>query len=242
MGSILVLAGKEFRGYFQSWVAYLFVAIFFVACFSLFFFVEKFLGVERAEVRGLFAWLPLTLALLVPGLTMRQWAREREMGSIETLLTLPATPGQLVLGKFLGCLGLVAVALVFTLGFPITAEILGDLDWGPVIGGYAAAMLLGAAYVAIGLFVSSWFADQFIALVAAGAICVALAVLSSDMVLAWAEGHGLLRDTLAFFGFWKRFDSIERGVLDFRDVGFYLSVTALFLALNAFRLRLMRWS
>jgi ABC-type transport system involved in multi-copper enzyme maturation permease subunit len=242
MSRILVLASKEFRSYFSSWVAYLFIAIFFIATFSLFFFVEKFFGVGRADARGLFAWLPLTLAFLVPGLTMRQWAREREMGSVEVLLTLPASPWELVVGKFFGCLGLVAVALLFTIGMPITAAWLGDLDWGPVIGGYVAALLLGGAYVAIGLFVSSWFADQFIALIAAGFLCILLAVMSSEAVLAWADGVENLRETLSFVGFWSRFDAIERGVLDLRDIGFYLSVTLLFLFLNSCRLRLMRWS
>lgn len=243
MNRVMVLARKEFRGYFTSWVAYFFIALFVLVSLLLFFFQAEFFAVGRAELRGLFAWFPLTLALLVPGLTMRQWAREREMGSIELLLTLPAKSGELVVGKFLGSTALVAVALAFTLGAPITAACLGDLDTGPVIGGYVAALLLGAAYVAIGLFVSSWFSDQFVALVTGWVVCLFLAALSNpDVLSALAGWPEWALETLSFLGFWSRFEAIERGVLDLRDVGWYVSVTALFLFLNAQRLRLQRWA
>ncbi|MEE9394991.1 MAG: ABC transporter permease [Planctomycetota bacterium] len=243
MSRICVLAAKEFKSFFSSWVAYFFILVFVMASLWFFFFHAEFFGRGRAEIRGLFEWLPLTLAILVPGLTMRQWAREREMGSIELLLTLPASTSELVLGKFFGCLALVFVALLFTLGIPITASSLGDLDWGPVVGGYCAALLLGSAYIAIGLLVSSWFTDQFVALITGWMICVFMAAISHESVLFWATDISkTLADTLGFVGFWSRFDSIERGVLDFRDVAYYLSVTGLFLYLNTCRLRLQRWA
>ena len=243
MNKVMVLAGKEFKGYFSSWLAYIFIACFVLASLTFFFFVEKFLGAGRADVRGFFAWVPITLAFLVPGLTMRQWARENEMGSIELLMTLPASTAELVCGKFLGTLGLVAVALAFTLGVPITAEVLGDLDWGPVFGGYFAALLVGAAYVAIGLFVSTWFSDQFMALLIGWVTCGVLGMMSHEIVLGWmVEWPQWIPDSLSFFGFWGHFKAIERGVLDLRDIIFYLCATGMFLFLNVCRLRFMRWA
>ncbi len=243
MNKALVLAGKEFRSYFSSWLAYIFIALFVAAALISFFFLAEFHGTGRAEIRGFFAWLPLTLALLVPGLTMRQWAKENEMGSIELLMTLPTHTRDLVLGKFIGTMGFVGVAMLFTLGIPITAEIHGDLDWGPVVGGYAAAMLLGGAYTAIGLYLSSWFDDQFPALLLGWVVCGLLAAVGHETVLGWCSGlPDFVSHSFAFIGFWDRFRAIERGVLDFRDVVYYLSVAGLFLFLNVTRIRTRRWT
>lgn len=242
MNKTLVLASKEFRGYFSSWLAYIFIAIFVTASAVTFFYLDPFFSNGRAEVRGFFAWLPLTLAILVPGLTMRQWAKENEMGSIELLMTLPAKTHELVMGKFLGTLSFVAVALVFTFGIPITASVFGDLDWGPVIGGYAAAILLGGVYVALGLFVSSCFNDQFPALLVGWLACGILAAMSHDAVLSWASRlPEIVTESMSFLGLWSRFRAIERGVLDFRDLAYYLACVAVFLYLNVCRLRARRF-
>ena len=243
MNKICVLAAKEFQGYFKSWLAYIFIAIFVMASVVTFFYLDTFFGNGRAEVRGFFAWIPLTLALLVPGLTMRQWARESEMGSIELLMTLPARTHELVIGKFVGTLGFVAVALVFTVGIPLTAATYGDLDWGPVVGGYAAALLLGAVYTAIGLFLSSCFNDQFPALLIGWLVCGLLAGMSHDAVLGWASRlPDVISQFMGFFGLWQRFRAIERGVLDFRDLAYYVSVVGAFLYLNICRLRARRFA
>ncbi|MCA9319983.1 MAG: ABC transporter permease subunit [Planctomycetes bacterium] len=241
MNRIWTVAGREFRGYFNSWLAYIFVVLFVSVSMVAFFYVGEFFGTGRADVSPFFRSLPLTLLFLVPGLTMRQWARENEMGSLEILMTLPAQTWELVTGKFLGTMGLVGVSLLFTIGIPITAATLGELDWGPVIGGYAAGLLLAGAYVAIGLFVSSWFADQFLALVGGAVVCGLFGLLSWPVVMDWAAGlPEFLRDSSRFLGFWSRFDAIQRGVLDLRDILFYLTVTILFLFLNVCRLRLRR--
>lgn len=242
MNASLVMAGKEFRGYFHSLSAYFFIGIFVLCCVLSFFVLEKFFGIGRAEARGFFHWIPGLLALFVPGITMRQWARENEMGSIELLMTLPVGSWQLVLGKFLGCLGLVAVALGFTITIPITVATLGDLDAGPVIGGYFAALFLGAAYVAVGMFVSSWFSDQFVALIVSLALCFTLAFMGHDKVLDWLAGWPSVVSGLRFVGLWPRFQSIERGVFDFRDVAYYVTVTGFFLFLNVAKLRFRRWA
>src|SRR5690606_7671201 len=117
-----------------------------------FFWVADFWARELAAVRPLFRWMPLLMIFLVAALTMRQWSEEQQTGTLEILLTMPVRLVQLVLGKFLAVLGLVVVALALTIFLPITISTLGDMDLGPVIGGYLAAILMAAAYVAIGLF------------------------------------------------------------------------------------------
>ncbi|HGY91046.1 MAG TPA: hypothetical protein ENK43_07725 [Planctomycetes bacterium] len=241
MSRVLVLASKEFKSYFNSWLAYVFIACFVTVSMLAHFYWGEFFGTGRADISPFFRSLPLTLLILVPGLTMRQWARESEMGSIELLMTLPAQGWQLVLGKFLGTLGLVAVALLCTAGIPLTAAWLGDLDWGPVLAGYLAALLLGGAYVALGLFASSWFREQFLALIGSAALCSLFGLMSWPKVLGWASNISETAvSVLGFVGFYGRFEAIQRGVIDFRDVAWYLSITALFLFFNVCRLHLRR--
>lgn len=237
MKSICVMARKEIRSYFHSPLAYIFIGFFVSLSLVFFFFTEEFFGTGRAEVRGFFHWLPATLAMLVCGLTMRQWARENDIGSVELLMTLPASTTEIVLGKFLGSLFLVGLSLLFTLGVPITADIYGALDWGPVIGGYVGAFLMGGAYIAIGLFVSSWFRDQFVALLVSAVICGSFAFASHDMTLGWVAGSPALLSLFESVGFWSRFAGIERGIVEFGDIIYFLSITALFCFLNVAMLR-----
>ncbi len=243
MSKIWVLAGKEFRGYFSSWLAYIFIAAFVLSSVVTFFYLDRFFGNGRAEIRGFFAWLPFTLAILVPGLTMRQWAKENETKSIEFLMTLPTKTSFLVMGKFTGTMGFVLVSLLFTVGIPMTAANLGDLDWGPVVGGYAAAILLGAVYTAIGLFVSACFDDQFPALLTGWLVCAFLAGMNHDVVLSWVSHlPGFVGDIMRFFGLWQRFHAIGRGIVDLRDLLYSLSVIAVFLYLNVCRLQSVRYA
>lgn len=153
--AVLTVARKELRTYFQSPVALIFLGIFLVGTLAAFFTLSSFFARNLADVRPLFQWLPLLLIFLVSAITMRQWAEERKMGTLEILLTLPLSTRDLVLGKFLAAVVLVGIALLMTTPLPLMVAQLGDLDWGPVIGGYLAALLLGSTYAAIGLCVSS---------------------------------------------------------------------------------------
>ena len=145
-----------------------------------------------------------------------------------------------MLGKFLAGLGLVAVALVLTLPFPITVSVLGPLDWGPVIGGYAAALFLAAAYIAIGLFVSARSDNQIVSLIVTAIVCGVLYLLGSE-VLTSLFGNRIAQ-ILALLGSGSRFEAIQRGVIDLRDFYYYLSVTAVFLMLNVLVLERLRWA
>ena len=240
MKSLLAVAGKELRLYFGSPMALIFVGVFLALTLFVFFWVDSFFARGIADARALFEWMPLLLILLAAAQTMHQWSREEESGNLQTLLTTPARLSELVAGKFLSALALVAIALGLTLFLPVTVASLGNLDWGPVIGGYLAALLLASSYIAIGLFVSSRTNNQLVALIGAVAICGAFQAIGSPVITDFfgATAGDLLRQ----FGTGSRFASIERGVIDFRDLAYYASLTLFFLALNALSLDSKRWS
>lgn len=240
MNKLLAVTGKELRLYFGSPMALIFVGVFLVLTLFVFFWVDSFFARGIADARALFEWMPLLLILLVAAQTMHQWSREEESGNLQTLLTMPVRLSELVAGKFLSALALVAVALSLTLFLPFTVAALGNLDWGPVIGGYLAALLLASSYIAIGLFVSSRTDNQLVALIGTVVICGAFQAIGSPIITDFfgATAGDLLRQ----FGTGSRFESIERGVIDFRDLAYYLSLTIFFLALNVLSLDSKRWS
>jgi ABC-2 type transport system permease protein len=221
-------------------VGFIFLGAFLAVTLFVFFWVETFFARNIADVRPLFEWIPLLLIFLVAAITMRMWSEERRAGTLEFLLTLPVESHQLVLGKFFACLGLVVVALALTLFLPISVSLLGPLDWGPVVGGYLATIFLAAAYAAIGLFVSARSANQIVSLIVTAVVCGFFYLLGSD-VLTGLFGNRAA-EFLKLLGVGSRFDAITRGVIDLRDIYFYLSLVAVFLALNVFTLEWLRWS
>ncbi len=240
MNRTLTVAGKELRSSLSSPVAYIFLGVFAIASWFIFFFTEKFFALDEASLRGLFHWMPWLLLFLAPPLTMRLWADERRMGTWEILATTPVSAESLVFGKFLASLGLLVLGLLFTLSLPAVAAVYGDLDVGPVIGGYLGSALLGAAFLAIGLVCSSLVQDQFVALVLGWSVCIVMMVPG----LSFWEGLASPRtaDALRQFGFGARFEAIARGLVDLRDVAFYSVVTAFFLVLNSALIRGRRFS
>lgn len=236
----LRIARKEFRGFFATPAAYLFLGGFLAVTLFVFFWVETFFARNIADVRPLFEWLPLLLIFLVAALTMRAWSEERRAGTLESLLTAPVSPLQLILGKFTAALGLVALALALTLPLPITVSLLGPLDWGPVIGGYIATLFLAAAYIAIGLYMSSRTDNPIVALIMTAVVC-GLFYLIGSSTLTNLFGHEI-GGLLALLGTGTRFESITRGVLDLRDLYYYLSIVGVFLTLNLFSLEQLRWA
>lgn len=241
VANVTAIARKELRGYFHSAVALIFLASFLGVTLFTFFWVEKFFARGLADVRPMFDWLPLLLIVLVAALSMRLWSEEHKLGTIEILMTLPVPRHQLVIGKFVAGLALVALALVLTLGLPITVSMMGDLDWGPVIGGYLAALLLAGAYLAIGLCVSAATDNQIISLLGTGAAC-ALLYIPEDLARFAGRKLGGLAAVASWFDMDVHFESIARGVLDLRDLAFYGGVIVVFLALNVLLLRSRTWS
>jgi len=231
---------KELSSFFGSPVAYLFIGAFLAACLFVFFWVEAFFARNIADTRPLFDWMPLLLIFLAAALTMRLWSEERRAGTLEVLATLPVPTWKLVLGKFLAALALVAVALVLTVPLPVTVSLLGELDWGPVLGAYLATLLLAAAYIAIGLFVSARTDNPIVALIGTTLLC-ALFYLIGSPALTSLFGHGG-GEVLRLLGTGARFESITRGVIDLRDLYYYLSLVGVFLALCIYSLERLRWA
>lgn len=222
---------KELRGYFNSAIAIAFLASFLAVAFYTFFWREKFFARGLADLRPLFEWMPRLLIILVSALAMRLWADERRSGTLEVLLTLPVPRWQLVLGKFVAGMILIATALGLTLGLPITIAQMGNLDFGPVIGGYVAALLLSAAYLAIGMCVSAATDNQIVAFVGTAFACGTAYALGD---LGGAVGRAL--------GTGARFDSVARGVLDLRDLAYYGGIVATGIAVNVLLLDRLAWS
>jgi ABC-2 type transport system permease protein len=238
MASTLTMARKELRGLFASPVALLFLGVFLASNLFLFFSWERFFARGLADVRPLFDWLPLLLVFLVSAVTMRAWAEERRSGTLEVLLTLPVPTASLVAGKFVAGMALVTLALGLTLPIPLTVALLGPLDPGPVVGGYVAALCLAAAYLSLGLLVSSRTDNQVVALLLTLLVGGALYGIGADGLQATVSAS--TAEVLAALGTGSRFDSIERGVLDLRDLAYYLGLTATFLVANAVSLEQLR--
>src|SRR5690606_19716014 len=234
------IAAKETALFFASPIAYLFLAAFAAITLFVFFWGEAFFARNIADLRPLFEWMPVLLVFLASALTMRLWSDERRSGTLEHVLTQPVPLWQFVLGKFLACLGLLGVALLITLPLPLTVAVLGDLDWGPVLAGYLATFLLGGAYLSIGLFVSARSDNQIVSLISSVALCGFFYVLGSGTLTAFFGNEA--GQWLRLLGTGSRFESITRGMIDFRDLYYYLSLMAVFLALNTYVLERERWA
>lgn len=226
---MLTVIKKELRGYFNSAIAVIFLAVFLAVTLTMFFWTEKFFARGLADLRPLFKWMPGLLIILASALSMRLWADERRAGTLEVLLTLPVPRWQLVVGKFLAGMVLIAVALGLTLGLPITIAQMGNLDLGPVVGGYFAALLLSAAYLAIGMCVSAATDNQIVAFIGTAAVCAITYVV------------GYLGSIGRLFGTGARFESVARGVLDLRDLAYYGGIMAVGIALNVLLLERLTW-
>lgn len=234
------IATKEVSLFFASPIAYLFLATFAGISLFIFFWGESYFSRNIADVRPLFEWMPVLLIFLTSTLTMRLWSEERRTGTLEHVLTQPLPLWHFVIGKFLGCLVLLAIALLITLPLPLTVSQIGRLDWGPVWAGYLATFLLGAAYLSIGLFVSARSDNQIISLICAVALSGIFYLVGTPAITDFFGN--VTGEWLRTLGTGSRFDSITRGVVDVRDLYYYLSIMIAFLTLNTFVLEKERWA
>lgn len=225
MARIATLFKREFAAFFVTPVAYIVIAIFLLVT-GWFFFTTFFL-LDQANLRNFFNLLPFVFSFVVPAVTMRLFSEERNVGSYETLLTLPVALWEVVTGKFLAAVAFVAALLVPTLAYPITVSLLGDLDWGPVIGGYIGALLLAAAFAAIGLFASALTRNQIVAFIIGMAICFSFTLI--DKMLFFLPA-GLL-DVFQYLASGSHFETISKGIIDTRDLIYFGSIV--FIALYA---------
>lgn len=217
-----VIMNRELRSYFSGPMGYIVTGLFLIIS-GLLFFAAFFLQ-NRAELRNFFSMLPILLSFFIPAITMRIFSEEKRVGSIETLMTLPVREIDVVTGKYLAVFVESLVMIAPTLFYVITAEIFGSPDYGPIIGGYMGAIFICAAFSAIGLFSSSITKNQIIAFAVAMAICLALTFVESFLVFL---PDGIVK-IFSFLSASVHFGSISKGIVDTRDLLYFISLTALF--------------
>lgn len=221
-----IIMRREITAYFTSPIAYIVTGLFLLA--SGFLFFNTFFLYNRAELRNFFGILPVLFSFFIPALTMRLLAEEKRSGSYETLLTLPVTEVQITVGKFLAAFVCGAALLVPTLFYVITCYAFGKPDFGPIAGGYLGALFLIAAFCAIGLFATSVTKNQIIAFFISLALCLVFTFISSFLIFM----PGTVVSFFNYFSAYSHFNSIARGIIDSRDLVYFVSLTAVFLALT----------
>jgi len=216
---------RELKSYFESPVAYVFLVVFLLLIGFFTFSVAQYYEAGQADMRIFFFWHPWLYLLLVPAASMRLWAEERRAGTIELLLTLPVTLTQTIVGKFLAAWLFLGLALGLTFPLVITTAYLGDPDAGVVVGGYLGSILLAGTYLSVGMLTSAATRSQVISFVLSVIICLFLLVAGwppvTGMLVQWAPNW--LVKGIASFSVMPHYESIQRGVVDLRDIGYYLS-------------------
>ena len=230
---------KELKSYFNSPIAYVVVVTFLVFSSIWVFYLQSFFAANQATLRGYFAVIPIVFIIVMPAITMRSWAEEKKLGTIEVLMTLPFRESTLVLGKFVAALALLAIMVGLTLPIPILASRFGSFDWGELFGQYLGAILLGAAGISVGLFFSSLTTNQISAFLVTLFVLLVLTLISQvNQVLAtppWAAG------IFNFISMGQHFTNFQRGLIDTRDLAYYAVVSGLFLYLNIKTLVFEKW-
>ncbi|MEO7993016.1 MAG: ABC transporter permease subunit [bacterium] len=218
---------KEFAGYFNSPVGYIFLVVFLVLSMFFFFASQEFFIRNQATMQSYFSMLPWLFLFFIPAVSMRLWAEERNRGTQEVLLTLPLQDHEVVLGKYFAAVAFIAVALLLSGTLPLTLYFIGKPDWGPIICGYVSAVLLGSAFLAIGIFMSALTNNQILAFLG-GLIVAGLFMLAS-----WDALIGFLPENLKqfsqYWGMGFHFQNLGRGVIDTRDVLYYVTVALFFI-------------
>ena len=231
--NIKTVFGREFKSYFDSPVAYVFLVAFLVLVGFLTFGVAMFYERRQADLTPFFFWHPWVYLLLVPAATMGLWAEERRNGTIELLLTLPITLWEALIGKFLAAWAFIGIALALTFPIVCTAAWLGSPDFGAVFCGYLGRFLLAGAATAIGVFASSLSRSQVIGFVIALAITFLMLIIGFDPVVNavanWGVPSGIV-NAVANCSLLQHFESMRRGVVDFADIGYYAGVIVFMLA------------
>jgi ABC-2 type transport system permease protein len=225
----------ELKSYFNSPIAYIVITIFLLIS-GWFFFSGLFIA-EQASLRGLFSIVPFVFMFFAPAISMRLISEEKRSGTIEVLVTLPVKDWEIILGKFLSALILLSVAVLLTLTYALTLSFMGNLDEGALVGGYLGLILIGATYLSVGIFTSSFTRNQVVAFVVSFVIVFILFML--DKVVFFFPGF--LANFLEYLSVDYHFSNLARGVIDSRDIIYYLSVIFFFLILAVRFLESRRW-
>ena len=233
MRNTLIIARRELGGYFSTPVAVVFIVIFLALQGVLTFNLGNFFDRNQADLAPFFNFIPWVFLLLVPAITMRLWAEERRLGTIELLLTLPIRQGEAVVGKFLAAWAFCAIALALTFPFVITVNYLGSPDNGIIATGYLGALLVAGSFLAVGAALSAATKNQVIAFVLAVAVCFLFAVASYPLVTDFLSKRSpALADVVRHFSVAERFQSFTRGVVTLPDLVFFASFIGFWLFVN----------
>ena len=236
----LALARKELYSFSISAFTYG-IGVFFLLFTSIWlFYFQRFFAMDTASLRPYFASFPLAFILVIPALTMKSWAEERRLGTVELLLTMPFSEWDLVLGKFLSVMGVLALMLVLTIPLPLSLLPLGRFDGGVILGEYAGALFLGAFAASLGLLLSSLSKNQAGAFL--GSAALLLVVMLVSQFTQAMELPPAVMEGLNFFSLSFHFESFSKGIIDTRDLAFFILSTALFLFLNTRTLLFRKWS
>ena len=242
MNSCLAIYKRELRAYFATPLAYVFIVIFIALNAASTFYFGSFFDRGQADLQPMFGFHPWLYLFLIPALAMRLWAEERKSGTIEVLMTLPVSTSQAVAGKFLAAWAFSCIALALTFPLWITVNYLGDPDNGVIVASYVGSMLMAGAYLAIGSFVSALTRNQVIAFVIGAAVIFLFMLSSLEIVLAVFQGWApaFVTDFVQSLSFLTHYDAVIRGLIDVRDLIFFLSVMGIFLFANIIMVDLKR--
>ena len=234
MSMVRALIRRELQSYFATPVAYVFIVIFLMLMGAFTFYLGGFYERGQADLRAFFSLHPWLYLFLVPALSMRLWAEERKSGTIELLMTLPVTPLQAVLGKFLASWAFAAIALALTFPVWVTVNYLGDPDNGAILAAYIGSFLMAGGFLAIGSCLSAFTRNQVIAFVLTVVACFGFLLSGFPLVLDlfsdWAPQ--VIVDGIASLSFLTHFAAISRGVIDLRDLVYFALVIGTFLYAN----------
>lgn len=234
MSAVRALFKREFQSYFATPVAYVFIVIFLVLMGTFTFQLGGFYEQGQADLRAFFSFHPWLYLFLIPSIAMRLWAEERKTGSIEMLLTLPITPWQAVLGKYLAAWAFTAIALALTFPVWLTVNYLGDPDNGVILAAYIGSLLMAGGFLAIGACLSAFTRNQVIAFVLSVVVCFGFLLSGFPFVLNLFSGWApqVFIDGIASLSFLTHFSNISRGVIDIRDLVYFALLIGTFLTAN----------
>ncbi len=223
MRQALNIAKKELKVYFESPIAYIFIVAFLVISTWLFF--RTFFLLNEASMRSFFVIVPWFVVFFIPAVTMRLWAEERKTGTNELLFSLPLEEWQIVFGKYLAALFVYLVTLLLTIPLAVTVGILGDPEWGVIIANYLGALLLGATVLSIGTYISSLTSNQIVAFIIGVVVVAGLMIVGQPLVTLFLPSF--LVPYARYVSLSEHFAGVARGVVDTRDVIYYLLVAFL---------------
>ncbi len=227
MKNVWIIAKRELSGYFNSPIAYVFTVIFLLLMGFFTFMMGGFFRYNEATLMTFFVWHPWLYMLLVPAIGMRLWAEERKQGTLELLFTMPITVNQAVIGKFIAGWLFLGFALLLTCPMPITLYYLGSPDGGPIVTGYIGSFLIAGAYLAVSSMTSSFTRNQVISFITAVVLCLLLVLAGyppvTNLLLKWGAANSLV-EFAAYLSVMFHFESLQKGVIDFRDLLYFASL------------------